>query len=204
MTCDTRLLDPGMPAVECCRWNHLVYVRTLKCASEFFYRNFVQTARWKPMSFASINWEQDTVFSYIMDPIKRRHKGICEFIISIQAQQQLFDDQKLRLLISKISCLDEHSASLTCLYGDKVSDINWLLIDDDHSIAIDQTNSFLQTHGHPVIEWDMKFQHRTDNYMEDMCNTVKNLWDDKTVPFHVKTYFESDIDLYLKIKSQNG
>jgi hypothetical protein len=187
--------------IECCRWNNLVYVRTLKCGSEFFYKNFTQTARWTPIKWNDIDWNNDYAFSYIMDPIKRRHKGIAEFLIMNNGKDLLFNVPEFGKIICQIPCFDEHSASLHNLYGDKINHIHWLPLLSDHSVAITATNELLEHHTHPLIHWNNAFAHTTDNYMSDTYNRVKELWDSTNViNGYVRSYFEKDLELFMETK----
>jgi len=201
MTYDTRFRSHNDVFAECCRWQHLVYVRTLKCGSEFFYRSFTQTAGWQPMRFQDIDWQKDLAFSYVMDPIKRRHKGICEHLIGTGIVDAYMRDDALAAALAKVPCMDEHSASLHALYGQRVHDIHWLLLDDDHSVGISQTQQLLAQHGHPDIAWNREFEHTTANYMDHIYHRVKSFWDDRTIAHHVRSYFRDDVDLYNRIKS---
>lgn len=184
--------------IECARWNNLVYARTLKAGSEFFYKNFTITAGWQPCRWADINWQQDHVFSYVMDPIRRRHKGISEFLIQCGAQDLLFNNTSFAQIIAQVPCLDDHSASLHNIYGDRIRDIEWLPMDNNHSTAQLATDALLQRVGHPAIEWNSEFAHTTANYMDDVYNRVKQLWDQEFINDYVRNYFAADIELYRR------
>lgn len=189
-----------LPYVECARYKNLVYARTLKCASEFFYRNFVQTAGWKPILYKDINWDQDTVFSYIMDPIKRRHKGISEFIVANDLKNLLFNDKRFQRTIEKVVALDEHSASLHSIYSKDIEKIHWILLEDNHQKGIQRTNQWLESKRHPPINWNYRFVHTTSNYLDEIYHEIKNLWEEGTIPTFVKHYLEKDIELYQRLK----
>jgi hypothetical protein len=183
-----------------------VYVRTLKAGSEFFYRNFTETAGWIPMSYSDIDWNYQTVFSYIMDPIQRRHKGISEIIIS-SGTRELFLSRtgNFHNIIKLVPFLDAHSASLHDIYGDKINKINWLLMTNDHQVAIQQTNQLLEKHSLPGIEWNVNFTHNTGSYMSEIFTRVKTLWESTEEPqkdFTVDNYFQADIELYNRITQQ--
>ena len=185
--------------IECCRWKNLVYARTLKCASEFFYKNFTLTAGWQPITYNDIDWQNNYVFSYIMDPIDRRHKGIAEFLIQTNTQHLLNIDD-FGKIIKQVTCLDEHSASLHNIYGNRISQIKWLPIVNNHQIAIDATESLLSEHQHPQIAWNKHFEHTTKNYMDSTYLKVKELWlQDLSVSDYVRFYFEPDILLFREV-----
>lgn len=191
--------------ISCLRKNKLVYARTLKAGSEFFYKNF-RDAGWFEVTFDSINWDNETVFSYIMDPIQRRHKGISEMIIKTETVDLLLEDKKnIGKLIKLIPFLDAHSASLHNIYGDHVKKINWLLMTTDHSVAIQETERFLTQHGVPVPTWNVEHTHATGGYMSEIYTRVKSHWEwtaEPQIDDTVRNYFQPDIDLYCEVKQE--
>lgn len=184
--------------IECARWGNLVYARTLKAGSEFFYRNFTQTAGWEPQRWADIDWDRDHVFSYVMDPIRRRHKGISEVLIQTQATDLLFNNPAFASVIAQVPCLDDHSASLHNIYGDRINSIEWLPMDNNHATAVAATEELLARLGHPPIAWNSEFSHTTANYMDAVYNRVKELWDNEYINDYVRFYFAPDIELYQR------
>jgi len=199
--------------IACLRKDKLVYARTLKAGSEFFYKNF-QDASWAEVPFDSIDWHNETVFSYIMDPIQRRHKGISEIIIATGTYNLVLSNKKnIGKLVRMIPFLDAHSASLHNIYGPHVRKIHWLLMTTDHSVAIKETERFLTQHSVSVPEWKVEYTHATDSYMNEIYTCVKSLWEsndqeqhsdfaEPTVDDTVRNYFQPDIDLYREIKAQ--
>lgn len=190
--------------ISCCRFDNLVYARTLKAGSEFFYRNFTQTAGWQPIDYDEIDWDNNTVFSYIMDPIQRRHKGISEIIIATDTRDLLISNKgNFGNIIKQIPFLDAHSASLHDIYGDKVNKIHWVLMTTDHQVAIKQTDQLLAAHGVPAIDWNVEYTHATGSYMSEVFVRVKALWENNpSYDDTVRNYFRKDIELYNRIKAQ--
>jgi len=192
--------------IACARFNNLVYARTLKAGSEFFYKNFIQTAGWRPMTFDQIDWNYHTVFSYVMNPVQRRHKGISEVIIQTKTVDLLLAGKgNIRNLFKLIPFLDSHSASLHDIYGTRVNDINWLLMTNDHQVAIQETNRFLAEHHAPPINWNVNYTHATGSYMSEIYTRVKAHWEQENEiqrDSSVATYFDKDIELYNKIKAE--
>lgn len=188
--------------VECLRWNNLVYVRTLKCGSEFFYRNFSETAGWEKIQWDQINWDNDCVFSYIMDPIRRRHKGIAEFLIHHRLTQQLFENPQFAELVSHLPFLDEHSAGMHTIYDDYADKIDWIPLSLDHNQGIKYTNILLESNGHPPIEWNAEFVHTTDNYMKDIFEKISDLWATEPNELAVRCYFEKEVRLLEQVHNK--
>jgi hypothetical protein len=137
-----------------------------------------------------------------MDPIQRRHKGISEIIISTNTQELLLTNKgNFDQLIKIVPFLDAHSASLHNIYGANVRKINWLLMTNDHSVAIKQTDEFLARHHAPPVNWDAGFTHATSSYMNEVYTKVKQLWEtDCSYDDTVRNYFQPDIELYNEIK----
>ena len=154
------------------------------------------------MLYEDIDWDQDVVFSYIMDPIKRRHKGLGEYIVANNLQSKLFNDPEFRKILTHVPYLDEHSASLHCLYKGAVDKIHWMFLDDDHNVGIDQTEKFLQSHGHPPISWNPEYRHTTENYLQDIYQEIKLLWESCDLPWYVDAYFDLDRQLFAATKNQ--
>lgn len=186
--------------VEACRWNNLVYVRTLKCGSEFFYKNFTITAGWVPITWQDINWDQDTVFSYIMDPVVRRNKGVSEYLVAQGAQDLILNNATFGQVIAQVPCFDEHSACLRDLYGEYLHKINWIPMDNqNHQLSIDITNKLLAEHNCPEIKWNQSFKHTTANYLDKIHARVTELWHaDASVQQITLFYFKEDIELFTQ------
>lgn len=184
--------------IDCARWRNLVYVRTLKCGSEFFYRNFTQTAGWQPIQWADIDWSNDLAFSYIMDPIQRRHKGIAEFLFVNDLNDLVLTNQSFGRMIAQVPCLDEHSARMRDIYGDRVSDLHWIpLSQTDHTQGQRLTDQLLTQQGHGALEWNMDLVHTTENYMGHSYRRLRRLWEDEVMIGLARFYFQEDIELYL-------
>lgn len=158
------------------------------------------------MRYNDIDWGYHTVFSYVMDPIQRRHKGISEIIIATGTQDLVLKNPDNFLAILKqIPFLDAHSASLHDIYGERVQDINWLLMTTDHQVAIKETEKFLAQHSAPAIEWNAEYTHATESYMSEIFVHVKAVWESTEEPqkdFTVDNYFLADIELYNQIKDR--
>ena len=188
--------------VECLRWNNLVYLRTLKCGSEFFYRNFQEVAGWKKIRWQDINWDTDHVFSYIMDPIRRRHKGIAEFLIHHRLVNALFDNPDFAKLIKHVPFLDEHSAGMHTIYGNYVDKIDWIILSKDRNQGVKYTNLLLEHYNHPPINWNSEFVHTTDEYMKDIFDRLEQLWQSSDNELAVRNYYEREIRLLDQVNTR--
>lgn len=110
-----------------CRYDRLVYVRTLKCASSFYYGNLTTNYGWYPISYQDIDWEHDHVFSHIMDPMTRNLKGKLEYLI-MTSQADLLQNPAFLEFVREICFFDEHSVSYQDIYGDHCREIDWILL----------------------------------------------------------------------------
>jgi len=108
-----------------CRYGRLVYVRTLKCASSFYYGNLTMNYGWTPMAYRNIDWEHDHVFSHVMDPVTRNLKGKLEHLL-ITGQENLLSSAKFLMFVRDICFFDEHSISYQDVYGDRRGEIDWI------------------------------------------------------------------------------
>lgn len=208
MKVDTRFYNNGRfnedRNIECARYKNLVYARTLKCGSEFFWKNFTITAGWEPVKWSDIDWSKDTVFSYIMDPIQRRHKGIAEYLFINQALDLLKDPAFCRI-IAQAPFLDEHSASMRNIYGDKVDQIEWIpMSQTDHGLSQRLTDQLLEGHNHPLIEWNPEFVHTTENYIGSVYRQLRDLWDAESFIGLVRFYFQEDVGIYQSALQKHG
>lgn len=192
--------------INACRWKNLVYARTLKCGSEFFYKNFTITAGWTPIQWQDIEWNNDIVFSYIMDPIIRRNKGVSEYLLSIGAEDLILNNAIFGQAISQTPCFDEHSACLRDLYGNHLNDIQWILMDNNnHALSVDITDQLLEQHSHLPIKWQYHYTHTTANYLDKVYNKVVDLWNtDPVIQQIALFYFKEDIELYTKVKNAHA
>ena len=201
--------------IECARWNHLVYVRTLKCASEFFYRNFVENVGWQAVAYHTIDWARDHVFSYIMNPLERRHKGLAERILQT-GNADLLDDTRFQNLIEHVASLDLHSASLSITYGSHMWLIDWIPLEPlelwtdctglDHAVtnpAANLTDRLLRDAGHGPVPWKDEFLHTSWSGMREAYSKIKATWNrNGTVPWETVEYFRQDLLLYDQVISR--
>jgi hypothetical protein len=112
-----------------CRFENLVYVRTLKCASSFYYNNLTQSYAWQPLDYDDIDWQQHHVFSHIMDPVTRNIKAKLEYLI-MNSHTDLLKLPDFRYFFRDVAVLDEHSMSYQDYYGDHCDEIDWIPLGD--------------------------------------------------------------------------
>lgn len=103
-------------ARECLRKpnSNLVYYRHSKCASSLYY-SYLKKLGWIDTNTQKINWESDTVFSHIRDPLVKHRKGIVEYFFHNRNFTHLVNDiinTKLVEVVANIAYLDEYIRSV--------------------------------------------------------------------------------------------
>ena len=59
------------------RYKNLIYVATFKCASTY-YTTLFQSNGWVRVHWEGINWAEDHVFGFLIDPVVRYVKALSE------------------------------------------------------------------------------------------------------------------------------
>jgi len=186
--------------IQVLKHDRLVYLRTLKCASTFFFYNF-QSWGWQPINFYDIDWANDHVFSYIMEPIERRHKGIAEWISMQGHREQFYRDAAYRQIIALTPALDMHSVAMTNIYGQFVNMIDWIPMTDFSPAAVtDFTDRLLWDHGiHSRGRWDQTSTHASDPDMKQLQQDVATLYRETVQKDIIAWYFYQDILLHTRV-----
>ena len=182
-----------------CSCGPLVYVRTLKCASTFFWHSFNEKFGWEEIAFDKIDWSQQQVFSHIIDPKIRRIKGVTEFIWMNQTLEQL-KDPDYRTFIQQTPVLDQHTVSLYENFGDHCDKIDWIPVNDtDHQITADLTSRLLYDQGIFVFDrWHWPFKHRSDIEKKLLEKQVVECLTEVATPA-VDEYLRQDHALYQRV-----
>jgi hypothetical protein len=155
--------DPGLENHQCrvsCSCGPLVYVRTLKCASTFFWHSFNQKFGWEEIVFDNINWETQQVFSHIQNPSLRRIKGVTEFIWMNGTHHRLAEPD-YRTFIQQTPVLDQHTVSYHENFGERCDQIDWIPVDsNNHQVTADLTSRLVYDQGIFVFNhWHWPFKH---------------------------------------------
>ena len=162
----------------CAIRNNVVYVPNLKCASIFFGRNFLDNFKWDPIQYEDIDWENQVVFSHILEPIKRRVKGQAEYVQWMQLTDKFINDPILQVALHNALCTDLHVATYHHTFEDKLHKINFLPLLDDQMANIAATNEWLSQHGITVGEWDFAFEHRSTPKTKAVASIIQRMHDD--------------------------
>ena len=129
-TAQIKELDKWMSGFEIWRSGNLVYLETLKCASTYYFDIFENNG-WVKHTADKIDWDNDHVFSFIMEPLERRLKGLTEYITFFPKYMPLLDlDQQFW---SNLLYLNEHSMPYTLSFHRHAYQIDWIPIDREYS-----------------------------------------------------------------------
>ena len=185
-----------------CTCGPLVYVRALKCASTFFWHSFNQKFGWEEIAFDNINWQTQRVFSHIMDPGRRRIKGVTEFIWMHHAQDQLADPA-YRTFVQQTPVLDMHTVSYHDNFGDHCDQIDWIPIANfDHQTVADLTSRMLFENGIKVFNnWHWPFEHTSEPEKRLLEQQVAQCLSEVATPA-VDKYLHQDWMLYQQVVSR--
>jgi hypothetical protein len=111
------------------RCGSLVYLVNLKCASTYYADQFSKN-NWKKQTAKDIDWSQDHVFSFIMDPMIRRAKGLAEFFCMYPQHASLLNQHPD--LFKSLLYLDPHSLPYWLTFHSIVRKIDWIPIDQNY------------------------------------------------------------------------
>ena len=188
---------------------HLVYVRTLKCASTFFWNSFKKLDWWE-IEFDKIDWKHQYVFSHMMDPVARRHKGVAEYINMHNAYDLFYQNETFKKFIAPIPCLDLHSASYYDQYGNYCNQIDWIPLSGrshehtwwlTHEEVVAKTDLLLRHHGIKVFDrWSWEQTHCSSDRQKKLVADLEDLWCEQ--PDWANWYLQRDRELYHRVISR--
>ena len=177
-----------------CPDKNLVYVGNFKVASTYFLTWFGNHG-WKSIQMSDINWCVDHVFSHIMDPMVRRHKGVAEFLHMFSLGDKLINDNSLFQFL-QAPYLDCHSCPISIMFKDKVTAIDWIPIDVETIDHYSLTECLLKKH-----EIEIKFNrdkiHQSSQKKLDWHEIVKHHFKDQLQYSDlIPCTFSEDVALY--------
>ena len=189
--------------IEVCRWNNLVYLRTLKCASTFFYWNFTKKLGWQEIAWSDIDWDHDHVFSHMLEPVQRRHKAVAERLAMFGLCEQYLADESLRTCLEHALILDQHSESYTTRYDSACFKIDWIPLQPQHKDNIQLTELLLASEGVTGITWDRDFAHPGESNKKQVESLLAQTWDQALYQGQLlewqQNHMQADLDLYAAV-----
>jgi len=180
----------------------LVYVRTLKCASTFFWTSFKKLGWWE-IDFEKIDWKHQHVFSHIMEPVQRRHKEVAEYINMHNAYDSFYQNEIFKKYIAHVHSLDQHSVSYHDQYGDYCNLIDWIpLSERSHEESVAKTDLLLRHHSIKVFDrWAWDQVNSSSGPQKKLEKSIQELWN-KDQPNWVNWYLQRDRELYQRVISK--
>lgn len=171
----------------------LVFLRTLKCASTFFYNNFERRLGWKELHYNQIVWDKQIVFAHCMPAQDRRAKGLAEYIFMHDLQAKYWQDLDLQHILHQSLGLDFHSLTAELFYSNLACDrIEWLPIMSDHAHTVEITNRWLLSQGIDPGQWDMQQQHLGTEAKRRISDHIRQ----QPLAEHVLLYLDRDQQIY--------
>lgn len=190
--------------IMACSCGPVVYVRSLKTASTFFYNNLVQNHGWEEINFDDIDWDRQRVFSHIIDPIQRRHKAFAEYLSMTGTANLFYENSNFRSMLKTLPVLDVHSVSLHDYFGSRVRNIDWIPMQGSHNDNIKTTEKFLQEMANMrMFYWNREFEHNSPRDKKQLAADIASDWDQEVannnIPDVTWLYLGRDIDLYREV-----
>ena len=196
-------MDQQRHYIEVLRYNNLVYLRTLKCASTFFYWNFNKNLMWQEISWSSIDWKNDHVFSHIMEPVKRRHKAVAERLFMFDLCDQYINNLNLQECLEHSLTLDQHGESYSTRYGTACNRIDWIPLQPNNHDNIRLTEILLDNSGVNNINWNYSYSHTGENIKTQVEKILETRWNQALYQGKLLEWqqneLQQDIDLYKNI-----
>ena len=191
--------------IDCCTCGPLVYIRNLKCASTFFFSSFINCWKWDPIAWEDIDWSRQHVFSHIMNPVERRHKGVAEFINQHGVNELFLNNTQFQNFIRYAPVFDEHTSSYHDTFGNLCYHIDWIpLTGRTHEQVIKLTEMLLRYYGlKTLVNWDYNNVHRTHPEKKVIEQRLRELYNqDQQQPEWISRYMENDVRLYQRIEQK--
>lgn len=188
--------------ITACQYHNLVYVGTLKCASTFFYFNFIQELKWAEINWQDINWEKYHVFGHIQDPVVRRHKAIAERLSMFNLEKFYFDNRSLQKFLQDSIILDQHGETYCNRYGSAVNKIDWIPLIGESKEIIRLTEMCMRHYMPqlPKIEWNFNYANASTDIQKKLQLHLENMWNVslycKELTGWKKHQLADDIELY--------
>lgn len=191
--------------IACCTSGPLVYVRNLKCASTFFWNNLTQTWNWQEITWESIDWKHQRVFGHIMEPMRRRIKGMAEYLHMTDMAEEFRTNPRFQEFLLNVPALDPHSSSYHDFFGNLAWHIDWIpLHEHDHHRPIELTEKLLYHYGHRVLgRWNHGWAHEGTTEKQATENLLNKLITiGRTLPEQIAWYYHNDIELWKRVNAR--
>ena len=141
-------------------YNDLVYVRNWKCASFFFYNNFLRLG-WKPILWSSIDWQRQQVFGHVINPIVLRTRGLAQMLEDKGLLDYYISNPEFQDMLRFIPTSSAMNMGPTLMYGSKAYEIDWIPLVQSHKDNIVATQQMLAHYKYNISydDWDFAIEH---------------------------------------------
>jgi hypothetical protein len=177
--------------------NKLVYVR-YEISKGSFYYPILQYNKWEQIEFDEINWDEDHVFSFILDPVERYMSGVSFDLLYNPALTEILLNQGAELF-KNLLIITPHSVPIHNIFFDHVDNIDWIPTGD----GFDDECNFKKLCAHHGIEldWNTSVTSQVFRNIRDIKAKVKGMLDNDLGigTRHLWTLLAKDIDLYGEI-----
>ena len=189
--------------MEFLRRGNLVYIAILKNASRFYLNFFKLQLGWENINIEDINWDDDTVFAHMSNPMDRHVKGIVQAAKPyVSIIRKLIDNDEFSEILG-YSIVDVHSMPLCITLGHYAQKIDWIPLDEEIQSEY-LTVKFLEYHN-IIVEPPVEPQRfRNSNAVADklLRNKIRQLIEKNKENTTLDFFYKQDILLYNKVKSQ--
>ena len=184
------------------RYQSLVYVATFKCASTY-YTTLLQSNGWDRIRWDDIDWAQDHVFGFLIDPVVRYVKALAEdFINEENTDFEQFLFSFLEKALTRSTLLTFHSIPICTSLKDYVNKIDWIPISqgfEHHSLLLTLLDKHRVTLSH---YGDMVDPHFGTTYKKELEQRMFDIFNSKNKHISYKLLLNEDIELFENVKNK--
>jgi len=185
---------------------NLVYVRTFKCAGTFYWETFNKLGWWE-IGFDEIDWKNQRVFSHMIDPDQRRHKGVADYINKHDAYDLFYTNDTFKKFVSYVPCVDQYSTSYHDQYGNYCNLIDWIPLSGrshtfdwqlTHQESVAKTDQLLRHHGIKVFDrWSWDHENSSSDQQKKLVKDLNDIWTSRSN--WASQYLQRDRELYNRV-----
>lgn len=183
--------------VACLRMNKLVYARYCISKGSVYYP-ILEYNQWKKIDFNEINWQEDHVFSFILNPVERYLSAISIDLFHNPELIEILLAQGPDLL-KNLLVITPHSIPLHNIFFDHAENIDWIPAgagyDDEHNFKK------LCAHHGIGLDWNTSVIARDYESASGIRDKVKGMLNNDLGigSRHLWSLLAKDIDLYEEI-----
>jgi hypothetical protein len=147
----------------------LVYAKTLKCASTYYSNNFKENG-WQACDFDHVDWENDYVFGFLIDPYQRHVKGMIQDMLRLGIEKILMQSAGQTFWYAAPT-MGVHSMAITEVYKGVYHRINWIPL-DLKEIEVNRVLEDLFARFDTRVHWKNVFGNQSDDYKKDLFEQI--------------------------------